>query len=478
MVDMRTKFGNAHVKFWQSTDRAKLISDLVRANVKGRADELLGCWAKLLGGNAGILHSFSAQQVLTYLEELHDLRCKYLPLLVQEQLANTENLFMGTVDENIFARLYGAIIPYATVNEPIVIPGNLDYGFLLLRGTIFSHLLRVDQNVMSEGLHAASASFQSGLAVFGTKIGGAGLYLNGTRNSARLTLHDCTISSVNLGSSDFNGIEIVDTVIQQGADFRSSKASFFFVTGSVFQGETRFQKAEFSGRTTISARFFKFPEFFDSKLSDETRVEGIDYDPKQSLKSLAKVDGRKILEGDLLAIRHLRIHAQHKRWLREEVKFFAEEQRVERKLLTLPSRSIEFAISWIYDKASGYGASVTAAVSAFVLFNLAACLLFHALLSLGTVDLPAPFAGYRIGLLSDSIQVENVSFSSYRGVVLGLQNVFNPLALFSGKSLVTVHSPCALSISLFQIVGSLALLALLILAIKTRFQRGSGGGSM
>ena len=158
MVDMRTKFGNAHVKFWQSTDRAKLISDLVRANVKGRADELLGCWAKLLGGNAGILHSFSAQQVLTYLEELHDLRCKYLPLLVQEQLANTENLFMGTVDENIFARLYGAIIPYATVNEPIVIPGNLDYGFLLLRGTIFSHLLRVDQNVMSEGLHAASAS--------------------------------------------------------------------------------------------------------------------------------------------------------------------------------------------------------------------------------------------------------------------------------------------------------------------------------
>lgn len=468
---IRAKFGEAHRSFWQSTNRAPAIERLVDADAREQPTEVKEAWGKLLGGHGGVVTAFPIAQVLGYLQTLHTLR-------QQHQVVFDKELFMGVNDENVFSRLFGAIMPYILINEPLSVPDELDIGFLMIRGTSFQNEVRFGRVLMPGGMHAQSAKFAGGLVLRGAKISNAGLNLNSVNELRRLVIHNCLLSKLNLGSATCDEIAISDTVVEELAEFKSMTAHTFFITNTTFRGDAQFQKSNLSGRTNISAKFARFPEFFDSKLSEETRIEDIEYDPKQAKSALPKEAERIVLEGDLLAIRHLRIQAQQKRWLREEIKFFAEEQRVERRLLRHPSKTTEFVISWFYDKASGYGSSVTTAARSFFLFNALACLFYQFLLGLGTMDLPAPLSAHYIGLLPDAIQVENGSFSNFRGALLGLQNVFNPLALFTAKSLVTVHSPWALFLSLMQTITSLALLALFILAMKTRFQRSSGGSAM
>ena len=167
-----------------------------------------------------------------------------------------------------------------------------------------------------------------------------------------------------------------------------------------------------------------------------------------------------------MALRHLRIEAQKRRWSRDESKFFAEEQRLERALTPwFSSRAVEKGLSFGYDLASCYGASVSRALFSFVAWNVAFGGLFRYVLS-------QPCHASWAVVKGDS------AMTDFPWLALMMQSAINPLALFSERPLVMIANGGLLSAALVQTVGSLSLLALFLLALRGRFQRGGGGGSV
>ena len=224
---------------------------------------------------------------------------------------------------------------------------------------------------------------------------------------------------------------------------------------------------EFKGETRFNGDFAHCPPLFDAELSSETVFSSM------TLRGRPLGDGsgsglpdRDEKERELLAIRHLRIEMQKRRWTREESRFFAEEQRLERELTPLIGpQGLEKCISFAYDSASCYGASVARAIGAFVLWTLMFLAIFF---GASLIDVVPSFWNAS----KSSPFVENP------WIALTLQNAANPLALLSDKPLVSVTSGVLWFFSLVQTIGSLSLFTLLLLALRGRFQRGGGGGSV
>lgn len=156
---------------------------------------------------------------------------------------------------------------------------------------------------------------------------------------------------------------------------------------------------------------------------------------------------------DVAKYRYLRSHFSRQKDISQENMFYSLEQRSQR--LCGEGGLFDRCLSIVYDAFSNYGNSIGRPI----LFFIAQIFLFaFAYDFLGSVD--------GKGL-----------FSSYPAIGLSLQNAFNPLALFTEKGVVTPTRLSVYALSLLQAVLSVALIALTLIGLRSRFKKGGGGES-
>jgi hypothetical protein len=139
-------------------------------------------------------------------------------------------------------------------------------------------------------------------------------------------------------------------------------------------------------------------------------------------------------------------------------------------------------LSITYYLVSNYGTSPGRALAAFILWNVSWAVI------LATAITAAPWLyaihGSRIRLgfpaSPPAIQINCPSgapdcahaFRAFHTLGLAFQNAINPLAIVNSNSFVTVTRFQIVLLSVIQSVGSFSIFALLLFAIRSRFQRG------
>jgi hypothetical protein len=160
----------------------------------------------------------------------------------------------------------------------------------------------------------------------------------------------------------------------------------------------------------------------------------------------------------------------------EEMRFFALEMRERRRIKNHPTLSAsckvsrtDRMISLLYDLISCYGTSIGRALSAFALWNCIFLAIFFAFGQIGLISAPnkPPMCSGTQGVPA----IENVLLT-YPAVGYTLQNIINPSATVSKSGLMPIGSGPVLVLSIIQSLGSLAIVAMLLLAIRGKFQRG------
>jgi hypothetical protein len=248
-----------------------------------------------------------------------------------------------------------------------------------------------------------------------------------------------------------------------------------FEGGVAFQAVTVKNDVSFAGATVrLDARFSECtftlpPDLHDATFPSETVFSN-------TLYGLSKKNSRKFkfASGDINKapgrFRALRVAMKKAGAQHEEADFFAHELRARRGAAM--SRDSPFSMSraekWIskiYDVVSVYGTSISRSLYFFVGWNALFGLVFFGI-------------DHYCGI--ENVHLNTKSEQPFGGqpiVLLVLQNAFNPLALFSNNSTAKVVSSAFFLLSMLQSIGSVGIGALVLLAVKVRFQRGSGGGS-
>jgi hypothetical protein len=135
-------------------------------------------------------------------------------------------------------------------------------------------------------------------------------------------------------------------------------------------------------------------------------------------------------------------------------RYFAYEQRAIRKTKTgFRSLGWEPMLSCLYDWVSVYGSSASRAISSFLLWNVTAGLFF---------------------VISDGAKANTpIAGLLPAGVGLALQDIVNPIALFTDKPAFLPTSTQIFALAVVQSIGSVVILALLLLALRRRFHKAS-----
>jgi hypothetical protein len=250
----------------------------------------------------------------------------------------------------------------------------------------------------------------------------------------KVKLEQCRLSFIDLRGAIFNaGVEI------SRCEFFEKRRPQF--VNSVFKQPTSF----------FYCTFQNAPAFDGALLHQDTRFFGCQF---QAAGGLLKA---KCNSGDAAAYRVLKSHFGKHKDSRQELAFYALEQRAERYLGK--GDGVEGLLSWLHDLISSYGQSLTRVCLWFVLWNTG--------FALGYQQLALCF-------LSTKAQGP---FEGLAGVALALQNAFNPLALFSEKGLVEIKSWWLYGASLLQALISIGILALVLLTIRAKFRKGSSSES-
>ncbi len=254
-------------------------------------------------------------------------------------------------------------------------------------------------------------------------------HLDGWKLERALEISNCDLTDFSLTS-----VELKGNVSFTSCDFLQSPALFL---NSIFSKSTRFHLCLFD----------RAPDFHGAKIHQNTKffncrflAAGSVWSPRCDLH-------------DVAAYRVLKGHFGQQKDSRQETVFYALEQRAER--YTTNRDLAEVAISWFQDLVSGYGQSLSRALWIFLAWNALFGLLFQ-LFGRGALKVKA------VG-----------SMERFPGIALSLQNAFNPLALFSEKGIVELHSLFLYFTSLIQALGSLGILALIFLTIRGKFRKGS-----
>jgi len=270
---------------------------------------------------------------------------------------------------------------------------------------------------------------------------------------------ELVVSSCLVGSMELNG-----WTINEDIRFSDCLIEKIALTSATLKGKVAFSRCDFSdepalflnssfGKPTSFTRcnFRKAPDFHGAKLHQNTRFLSCTFDAAGTILN-PKCDSI-----DVAAYRVLKGHFGQQKDSRQEIVFYALEQRAERYISK--ADPVEVAISWVQDFVSGYGQSISRAVAVFFGWN-------------------AVFAtGFQV-LGANFIKVKaSGSIEGFPGVALALQNAFNPLALFSEKGLVELNSLMVYLISLTQALGSLGIVALILLTIRGKFRKGSSSES-
>jgi hypothetical protein len=184
----------------------------------------------------------------------------------------------------------------------------------------------------------------------------------------------------------------------------------------------------------------------------------------------------------LVAFRVLKSHMAKIRSQGDELMFFSLEMRMERRLMRWRTSPFSKLLSFAYDAVSIYGLSPGRALTALFLWNIGAFVLFATLGLVYEWSIHSSFP-YWLGIPSSEIAIVESSLGGSGGLIenapvvgLVIQNALNPLALISPKSLVLTKSWWIFGISVVQSAGVVAIATLFVLAIRSRFQKGSGGG--
>ena len=465
-----------HLEFAKTLEsvRRDQVLALVEANRnKATTGELYEVYK---ASSVGRLFIAKASDAVKYAERLSEVDARY------QRVVTKYPFWTPAVDSGhlfpTFVR--GLWLQFLQIDEPLVL-SNVDCSFILANHSLFNEAVLIENTKLEHGFYAEDMTSLFNFQFENSKL--ARIKLLNPRRMDRFSLKASRVGVLKFRAERDNESIQVNSISLTGgscitvsADFSSSRFRGDFVLNDVrFDGRSNFRQSRFDRLAMFNADFECCPEFFGAELSAETRFDEMKLDGRRlgfsNPKRFVEAGARR---SELLAVMHLRIEAQNRRWSRVEARFFAEEQRLERVLTR--GRPIERFFSFAYDCASAYGSSVSRAAVSFMTWNVFFAMLFLGLLNLWPLQI-GPF-GLAIGLSEKSIHVPSGgAFDELRWLTLAVQNAVNPLALFTEKSLVSVRTFDVFALSLLQTVGSLTLFALLLLALRGRFQRaGSGGG--
>jgi hypothetical protein len=255
----------------------------------------------------------------------------------------------------------------------------------------------------------------------------------------------------------------------------------FYADGAVFEGPTDFSGAHF--RSLVMSRvqfrqaayfrdvtFESAPVFHDAVFSSDTDFFGASFARPDVWTFSAALNARNAYRVLRLAMSKAKAHD-------EEMRFFELEERTTRSLMSLRREPVSKVLSAMYDWISCYGTSPGRALTVFLVWNGAFSALFALCLAVGPkmrfAKLPT---GLRELLTIPATAIETSShiFTDWRAAGLAIQNAINPLALVSSNAMIKVDNAAIFLLSLVQSLGSVAIVSLFLLAVRSRFQRSSG----
>lgn len=277
---------------------------------------------------------------------------------------------------------------------------------------------------------------------------------------------DINLSKSNFGSLDiasearFKGVYLNISKAEIGClvarnlilkNIRADAASFEEVMS--FDGcrisIARFAQCKFfDGWMFSNCTFHNAPNFTDAKMDRQhTSFSNCRF------RAAGSLIGSRCTPEDVAKYRYLRAHFSRAKDFYYENLFYSLEQRGHRISGNAPF--FDKIISFVYDSLSDYGNSVARPFSIFFCQILLFAILF--------------------GVIGGA--VGRGVFLMHPAIGLSLQNSFNPVGLFSEKSIVTVDSGVTYAFSLVQAIFSVVLIALMLIGIRSRFKKGGGGES-
>lgn len=279
-----------------------------------------------------------------------------------------------------------------------------------------------------------------------------------------------------------------------------SREAYFVNCEFRFNKGASFQRATFSRRADFTrAVFYRAPIFHETKLPQGSSFTGARFE------NLGNDKYQRDFQKEIVALRTLRQLASSYKVQQDEAKFFALEQRYYRKVFLAPRldwqnesyktskqgklgfkdllvpdtwhwstiigwkycfvrwEPIEWLISLGYDWVSEYGSNPNRAVIWLIGINIMSFLLFLSMDILGFSEFI--FVHSESGLLL---------VKQYPALFFTFQNVFNPSAIWSSKPLLATNNWLMLFVAGFQFISTYIVLIPTALAIRTRFQKGSG----
>lgn len=226
--------------------------------------------------------------------------------------------------------------------------------------------------------------------------------------------------------------------------------------------------------TFDDCKFVLPPDFHDVSAPSETAFLHTEYGlAKDKKRSEVFITNKQIMNDTPGRFRALRLAMKKAGAQHEEAEFFAQELRSRRRAALSSESHIrmdmaEITISWLYDQISAFGTSIWRALLSFILWNFAFWWVFYIF--------EIFFCNNKQCFLINK-NLESKIFSEHPALTIAMQNALNPLSIFASNAFINANSITLLALSLLQSIGSVGIAALLLLAIKGRFQRGGGGSS-
>jgi hypothetical protein len=288
-----------------------------------------------------------------------------------------------------------------------------------------------------------------------------------------LHLNCCDVTTVEISEGDASIVDFGNSKISDG----------LFLSDFQISSELSFRGANIKSEVHLAACQLKsVPDLHDATFPSKTNFFKVNYDLRGTESDT--IQRVRALEDAADRFRALRVAMKKAGAQHEEARFFALELRARRRAAVSKNSvtsmgSVELAVSFIYDIASDYGTSIGRSILAFLVWNITFGLLFSFLVWAGPLifqwNIEIGF-GQVLGISNRPIPIETGILVIHENPILGLtlQNAVNPFALFASNAAVKVNNVSLFFLSLIQSIGSIGLGALILLALRSGFQRGGG----
>jgi hypothetical protein len=391
--------------------------------------------------------------------------------------------------------------------ERLLIVGTLD-----IRNASFG-ALRFKDCVFSGHIFLRSCEFHVELALEDCKLlGPFDLDEYDLKSPPRFARGTLTVERLKVGNLDLKGLVAdqawlhhtngADTMNLSGSDILELYARKLKFGGSLWASDaffleallrsSTFEQGVYFAKSRICIGDFSFVNFGESASFDCCVFEEPPWFHGAELPSNISFKGAKFhLERPTkwskpnhisagVAFRTLKAQMNKLRAFDEEQRFFELEQRAQRKSTPFLEAPVVRTLSLLYDLVSRYGSSPGRALLFFVAWNSAFALVLGSVADYSTQCAAAgqPFGSTILcKYVSDETLVSRPSMATAAAFVQATHNAINPIAAFSTSTSVRPDGPVLTSLSVIQSIGSFAVLALLLLAIRARFLRGVSGSS-